>query len=170
MLMNEKERADRAFALNTKIIENEQRRRALLIENIGLLSEVFEGEFYKEILGDPEGTFAGFLGQVEVYYTRAEVMRYIKIRQKLVGEFGFDLKTLLDIPVTRLENVASYCESKESAEKMLDVAKVALSSDWRDEVNELRGKHTSTDHEHDFSKVVKICSICGRKQNVEHTH
>ena len=165
----EKERADKAFKLNKQIVDNEQKRRALLIENIGLLSTIQDEGLFREILGDENATFVGVLAQLEVYYTRAEVLRYLKIKQKLVNEFGFDLKELLDIPVTRLENVAAYCESKESAEKMLDMAKVATSSDWRDEISTLRGKPTSEDgHRHDFSKVYKVCAICGKKEDADH--
>lgn len=165
--MNEIEKADRGHSLNESIVRNELKRRELLVENIDALSEILDTQLYKVILGDENADWSGYLAQLDVFYTRAEVNRFIKIKRKLQGEFGFNLKDLLDIPVTRLEDVASFAQSKEAAEKLLDIARVATSQDWKEEISSVRGKPIVTrddGHTHEFQKV---CKICGEKHNLE---
>jgi hypothetical protein len=160
-------RGQRGFFLNQKIVENEKARRALLIENIDYLAEVLDAQLYKEILGDEDSEWAGFLAQLDVWYTRAEVNRYIKLRRKLQLELGFDLKELLDIPLLRLEAIADHTKTKAEAEKLIEIASVATPRDWREEINTFLGKPTEDDgHEHDFKKF-EVCKVCGLKHALD---
>src|SRR3990167_765076 len=122
----EQERGELASSLYQELIGNEGLKRGLFIKNIDLLSKIYKQELYKDILGDENGEWAGFLGQVEVYYTRSEVWRWFKIKERLVDGFGFTLESLLDIPETRLENIADFQGAgKEKIDELLALAKTA---------------------------------------------
>src|SRR3990167_626512 len=110
-LSKEERRGEEAFAINQKISDNEKTRRRLFLENVGLLEEVLDRQLYKDILGDEEADWVAFLGQVEVYYARSEVMKWLKIKRILQDKFGFDLEKLLDLPSGRLGEISAYALS-----------------------------------------------------------
>ena len=78
--MNE-ERGTIAFKYYSTVKQNEHTRRMLLGENAALLSEIFENKYYKELLGDEEGEWAGLLSDIEIYYSRNQVNNYVKKMQ-----------------------------------------------------------------------------------------
>ena len=168
--MQEQKIGELAFKLNEELITGEKARRAILVRNIEILEEVLSKGLYRDILGDPNAEWAGYLGSIDVYYTRAEVNRWIKIKRKLSDEFGIDLMDLLDIPVTRLEAIAGVAEDSNHAEELLGYARTNLPRDWNDLVRKLRGKHTIDDgHEHQMNKY-EICSICNVRHRLDEEH
>ncbi len=165
--MNEQERGEKAFGINKKITENELKRRELFAENVGYLGIVQEEELYKDILGDPEAEWVAYLSQLDVYYTRSEINKWLRVKHKISHEFGLDFNSLLDIPITRLDKIASYAKDKVDAEGLLAKARVYTSREWKDEINLRTGKATSDDgHRHEFVDY-KICAKCGNKQKAK---
>src|SRR3990172_7733273 len=130
-----------AFERHERIMEREKARRGLLMQNIEDLVQMFETQQYKAILGfDPPPTWAGYLGQVEVFYTRAEVERWRVIYTVLVQRFGIPLELFFDIAVTRLHEISRISTSKENAEEWIEKARVLTASDWREATRDALGK------------------------------
>lgn len=168
--MNEEKLGEVAFGLNKELVANELARRGLLVRNIEILEEIFSKGLYRDILGDPNAEWAGYLGSIDVYYTRAEVNRWLKIKKRLADEFGFDLQEILDIPVTRLEAVAILSGDSKHAEELIGYARNMLPRDWNEEVRKLKGKHIEDDgHAHDWKRVA-ICKICNSKHALDEEH
>jgi len=163
MIKNKKEKRQEIdgkefFDLNQKIIDREKQRRLLMVDNIRDIAKVFDKKLYNVEFEN----FAGFLGQVEAYYTRTEVYRHMNINKRLLEEFNFDPQKIYIISITRLETIAKYAKDKTQAEDLMDKAKVLTSRDWREEINEIRGKPMMKDCEHKMEPYM-ICSICGKK-------
>jgi hypothetical protein len=168
--MNEQQIGELAFQLHQELTANETMRRGLLIRNIEILEEIFNKGLYRDLLGDPNGEWAGYLSSIDVFYSRSEVNRWLKIKKVLADKFGFKLMDLLDIPISRLATVASIAKTKEQAEELLGYAKTNLPRDWKDLVNSLRGKHTTDDgHVHNFKRY-EICRICGLRHAITEEH
>ena len=163
-MMNE-ETGEKAFDLHSLIVNNEKKRRQILIENMGLLDKMQKEELYKSVLGDEEAEWYAYLGQIDVFYTRSRVVRLLRIRQKLVEEMGFSLAELLDIPETRLENIASLARDRVHAEHLLEKARHLIAADWREEMNMLKGKVSRDECKHDYSKF-EMCKNCGEKHKI----
>ena len=51
---NEVHKGEKAFELHKNIGKNEGLRRILLVKNIALLVDMYDEEYYKDILGDEE--------------------------------------------------------------------------------------------------------------------
>lgn len=169
--------AEKAFERHQMIGKRELLRRKLLAENILDLNEMYESQGYKAILGlDPPPQWSSYLGQVEVYYSRAEVERYRKIVQALVKTWGYNLDDFLDIPVTRLEDISKIImdknfigttgDEKERIDELFFQARNDASQDWRDTIAEFKGEQTSYDCQHKNMQVFEICSKCGKKVHV----
>lgn len=166
VLTKEERHGEEAFALHQEIVSNEQKRRALLIKNISNLSELYLMQGYKDILGDENAGWDAYLGQLDVYYTRGEVARRLKVKDKLIDEYGLSFDELLDLPETRIGDIAYLAASPDEAREMLQLAKVLTSSEWKDEIHRRTGKHTREDgHAHDMKKY-EICKVCGMKHAI----
>ena len=164
--MSEQELGKKAFELHSQIIANEQLRRKLLADNMLMLSNMHSQELYKCILGDEEAPWSGYLAEVEVYYTRGKVARWIYIINHLIDEYNLDIKNLISIPESRLEEIARYA-TPENYEDLLDNAKVQTPQDWRNTLLELKGKPTSETCEHIKVKKLSVCEDCGYKHQIE---
>jgi len=155
--------SEEAFTRHQRIGDRELQRRQLLAENIMDLNEMFESQGYKAILGfDPPPRWSAYLAQIEVYYSRAEVERWRKIVQRLVKDFGYELRDFLDIPVSRLQDIVSIATDKEKAKDLFYRARSNTPQDWKDTLCEFTGKPTSDECIHKMS-VWQICSKCGTK-------
>ena len=159
--VNKEKLGELFFGLNKAIKEKELERRKLMIENIDTLANIFDKKLYKVEFED----WAGFLGQIEVFYSRTEVNRFLIIKKRLIDEFNFDPYTFLDIPVVRLENITKFAKNKAHASELIDKAKTLTSQDWRNEINVLKGKPAMEDCKHDFQGY-EICKICGLKRKI----
>ena len=146
------------FDLNQNIINKEKQRRLLMIQNIEAIAQMFDKKLYKIEFEE----FAGFLGQLEVYYTRTEVYRHLNIKKRLLDEFKFDPETIYDIAITRLEAIAKFSKDKSQAKELIGEARVLTSRDWREKMNEVRGKPLMKDCKHKWN-YYNICKICGLK-------
>ena len=167
-ISQEKISVDEAFTRHSKIVNRENTRRGLLLENVEDLVKMFDTQQYKVILGfDPEPHWSGYLAQVEVYYSRAEVERWRKIWRRLVQELKIKPEELILVPVTRLEDIARFVRSTNEAEEMLGAAKINTPQDWKDTLAKYNGQPTSLDCDHKGSKIFKICGKCGIKHVIE---
>lgn len=166
-MTNEKEQqeikeGEKFFKINKKIKEREILRRALMIENVGDLQTMFEEKLYKVEFDK----WSAFLAQLEIYYTRAEVWRFLFIKKRLIDKYRMKFEMLLDVPITRLENIAKYAKTKEEVDDLYHKAKTLLPRDWRDTINQLRGKPTSDNCKHKID-LYEICRVCGQKHRVD---
>lgn len=150
------------FVLNQRIIEREKNRRKLMIDNIEDIGKMLDEKLF---LVEFEN-YAGFLGQIEVYYSRAEVWRLMKIKEKLIDEFKLNPMEFFDIDITRLEMVAKYAVDEKAAETLLGQARHLTSRDWRDTINTLRGKPQMENCSHK-NELYEICKLCGNKHKVD---
>lgn len=154
-----------AFDIHKQIELNERSRRLLLAENARLLSDILDNEYYKELLGDEEGQWAGYLGQLELFYTRNQVYTYARVYKKLTQELGVDPSVWVDVPITRL----SDCLPVITASNYPDwfASAVSLTArDWKIQLEKAKGKITEED-EHEHNNVIyEICKICGKRHQL----
>lgn len=156
--MNE-QRGKEAFELNEKIKYNELLRRALFSENIKYLNQIQEKELYKEVLGDENGEWAGFLGQIEIFYSRARVNDMIRVYKKY-SPF-IDLKEIVDIPQTRLIEMISIITNENKDDWFLK-ARTLTSRDFLIELRKAKGLQVEDECRHEFQKY-EVCKRCGEK-------
>ena len=167
-LTKEERRGERAFEAWKKLTENIANIRKFTIENAKLFTEIYDNQWQKDILGDEEASWVAFLAQPEVFYTRSEINRFMILHKTLSVEWGFVLEDLLDIPITKLENIARYCKSSSEAQHYLDLARTFSSADWKEEMNKLVGKPSAVDCNHvGLIKKYAVCSKCGNKHPIE---
>lgn len=173
--MDEK-RGKEAFNLDVKIRQNESQRRLLLAENAKLLAEVLDKKLYHELLGDENGDWAGYLGNLELFYSRNQSYTMIRIYRKLTEKLGIPPEIWVDVPITRLADVLPIITGENYADWFASAVSLTP-KDWRIELRKHTGKMSEEDtHEHDVS-YYEICKICGMKRKYnpdadteEHTH
>lgn len=165
--LNEEALSQRAFELNDKVVANERERRKLFFENISLLEEILQGHLYRYIL-DEDASWSSYLGELDVFYTRSEVVRWLRIKGRLVNDFGFKIDELLSVPATKLEAIVSVAKDAADAKVLLEMAGVAKGRDWRNEIKMRQGKHLPDDgHMHDFEEF-EVCKVCGMRHKKGH--
>jgi argininosuccinate lyase len=126
---------------------------------------MYDENLYPAILGEgKDQKWSGYLGQIEVFYTRSQVERWRKIITKLVGEFKMNPDRLLEAPETRLANIADVAKTPEEAEVMFKQALVVPARDWKLIMCEKQGKESLEDCGHSDFKTYKICARCGFKK------
>ena len=162
-----KEHSNEAFQRHQNICEREKQRKLLLIENIVDLVSMYNSEDYKLILGDENSPWSGYLGQIEIFYSRAKVERWRKIWKQLISKWDFTPEELFEVPETRLEDICSIGVSKVHISELLEQAKQLTAHDWKIIVDKAKGKVTSEDCKHEDSKTFKICSKCGFKEKID---
>ena len=156
--MNE-QRGKEAFELNEKIKQNELARRALFVENISLLNQMQEKELYKEVLGDENGEWGGYLGQIEVFYSRNSVSSMITIYKKYSQIVS--LNEIIDIPRTRLIEMISII-TQENKDEWFSKARTLTSRDFLIELRKEKGLQTEDECNHSYREY-EICQRCGEK-------
>lgn len=165
-LENEEKRGELGFDLFNKVKLNEQKRRELFAENMGHLEKILDSGLYRDILGDEKATWPALLGQLEVFYTRSEVIQHIRARKKLrVWEVADS--ALEGIPLNRIIQISVLARDKEHVETLLSQAKTLANREWSDEMSKLKGHHHIEDgHEHKF-KEFKQCELCALREAVK---
>lgn len=162
MLITSSTKADIAFQTNEKIKSNEKIRRKLLAENAALLLEMDENAYYKLITGDESSTWASYLADNELYYSRNEVYQLTRIYSKLTRNLGIDPSEYEDIKMSRLYEMRQIVD-KTNYKEWLDKARILTTYDWKIETRKAKGLLTEDD-EHACDLVdYKICKKCGAK-------
>lgn len=151
-----------AFEQYKEIQANEAIRRQLYAENIEILGKMRESGSYKVIQGDETTTWAGFLGLVDIMYSRNEVHNMLRVKYKFIDQLHLTYEEILDIPISRLIHLIPVV-TQENVQTLVDQAKVLTNQDFQDEIRKLKGLPTTDDeHEHKFTQYA-ICSVCGLK-------
>ena len=164
---NEVHKGEKAFELHKNIGKNEGLRRILLVKNIALLVDMYDEEYYKDILGDEEAEWVAYLAQLEIYYTRNQVYTYTKIYRHLTQHLKIEPERWLDLPITRLSECLLLL-TKENVKEWFTKANVLTSKDWQIELKQAKGLISEEDeHEHDIVQY-DICRICGSKTKHRH--
>jgi hypothetical protein len=153
--------AEKAFNIHKEIEKNELERRNLLAKNVELISQMKNEELYKIILGDDKSQWAGYLGQIEVMYSRNDVYNMIRIQQKYCNELGITFIEIADIPKSRLLSLIPIV-TKENLQDWLSKARVLTNADFNIELRQTKGLPTSETCEHKMEDY-EICSECGLK-------
>lgn len=161
-LSQEERDGAKAFFNNKRIVELENQRRLLLLQMGEILTEIKEGQQWRDVLGDENAPWSAYLGQIELFLTRHRTKGVMDIYKLLHKKLGIPLQELAEYPINRLIEILKYHEGEEQLRTMMDIAKVALPQDWRDTLLEMRGKPTSETCTHDFDEY-EICSHCGTR-------
>ena len=163
--MNEKEleqKGKEAFTIHKNIVDRELLRRKLFIDNVSDLVKMHKMKLYKLQLGSEDAEWSSYLSQVELYYSRGEIEKWRRIFSVFVEGFNILPDTFVDIPSTRLEDIASFATDRDFVNECFDSARVLIPQHWKDFVSKNKGKPTSDSHKHNFS-VFRICQGCGYK-------
>ncbi len=161
--MNEK--ADKAFKLHNQIVKNEEERRRLLYENSLALLAMQESNLYQDILGDEKAPWSGYLGQVEIFYSRNKVYDMTRVAKKFLVDLKLDYNSIANIPLSRLCAVLSLVKT-ENIELLLSQAKTLTAKDFDIVLREMKGLVTEDqEHEHNYQHV-QHCKICGHRENI----
>ena len=164
---NKEKKGKIAFKFYEELKTNERGRRVLLARNAKLFYEIFEGEYYKDILGDDEGEWAGFLADIGIYYSRNQVINLMECYKKFELNGNIKLTDILDIPISRLVDMLPvHFESEEECQVYLDHARIQIPRDWGITIRERKGLTTEENCEHKFQHY-EICSICGLRHKIE---
>ncbi len=159
--MDEK-RGKEAFGLHKLITEAEGVRRNLYGKIMYGLAEMYEKGLYKEFLGDENAEWAGYLSEVEIFFSRNQVKDFIRIYNKFTRELKFEPTSYIDLPKARLIDILPIVDTNNLGE-WLSKASVLTSRDWKIEVRQAKGLLTE-EEEHKCEMVdYEICTICGKK-------
>ena len=161
-LTREQRRGEDGFDLHQKIIVRERERRISLIKIGGLLYEIKKQQLFKDILGDEQAKWSAYLSQTEIMFSRHKVKYLLQIHSYFILQRQISPEELARYPLSRIIEIIKYANSDEKINSLLQVAAVALPQDWRDTINELRGKIPSEDCNHLFENI-KVCENCGKK-------
>ncbi len=161
------QRGDEAFALHSKIVANEKKRRELMAENARNLNEMYTKHLYQDMLADGEGEWAGYLSDIEIYYTRSKVHSLTTCYRRLTEKLGIHQDVWAQVPLTRLMDILPAI----TEENYLDWFSKALTlttRDWIIEMRAAKGLLTEEDeHEHNMIEYAQ-CTKCGRKEKHRH--
>lgn len=167
-MQTEQERGQKAFDLHNLIVNNEEARRKLLAKNAVLLAEMFEKEYYKDFLGDKNAEWAGYLGQIQLFYSRNQVYNYLRVYNKLTKGLDIDPEVWVEVPITRLMDVLPIIDAR-NYEDWFVKGLTLTTEDWNIETRKAKGLLTQEDEEEHDDRVFKICRRCGRKELI-HEH
>lgn len=152
-----------AFGLQQKIKNNELTRRGIFADNVRILAEIKEKEYYKILLGDSEATWAGFLADTEIFYTRNQIKSMLMINSTYGEKLQLAPSEYLALPQSRLIDIVPVV-TKETWEDWKPKIELLTSKDWKIEVRKAKGQITEEDEEHEHEyEGYQICKACGAK-------
>lgn len=142
-------------------------RRDLIARNAVLLEKMQADELYKDILGDPDGQWAGYLSDLEIFYTRSRVHQLTTLYKRLTLKLRIPEGAWAQVPLTRLMDALPVIDAN-NWDEWFSKAITLTTRDWNIELRQAKGLTSEVDeHEHDDVDY-KICTRCGRKE--KHTH
>jgi len=134
-----------------------------MAENAKLLDEMHNEKYYKDILGDPDGEWAGYLGSLDVFYTRSKVHQLRTAYQRLTIKLGIPQGAWAQVPLTRLIDALPVIDGTNYVD-WFTKAVTLTTRDWNAELRGAKGLPVEDDgHEHS-DKLYEICTVCGRKE------
>lgn len=166
--MNQEERGKRAFELDQRIKQNENNRRISFAENAELLYEMFKEGYYKEVLGTDDGEWAGYLSDLEVFYTRNQVDNLLRVYKKLSLDLNIPKEAWVEVPLQRLADSLLLFNS-ENYMDWFTKALTLTTEDWNIELRTAKGKTLPDDgHRHKYVPY-EACSQCGKRHRLTFT-
>lgn len=169
MSETKEERGARAFKLHQEVLANEEKRRSFLARNATILSQIYDEGLYKDLLGDEDGQWAGYLSDFRIFYSRNQIDSFLRVYNKMTKKLGVHPDIWVEVPITRLTDILPVIDQN-NYEEWLIKAKILTTSDWNIEVRAAKGLITEEEHQvHDF-KEYRICKQCGRKETINHNH
>jgi hypothetical protein len=153
------ESGDKAWALHNGIVENEMKRRGLLLDSMKLIHELHNSGLYRAVLGDEDAPWSAYLSQHEVFYSASKVYTMDKVYQKFVKELEVSTDKISDIPVTKLSQLLKIV-TKENVDEWIIKARELTTHDFEDEVRVAMGKESYLTCPHNFANY-EICAKCG---------
>ena len=159
-------RGKKAWEIDERIKNNEKARRMLLAKNAELLDTIYEEKLYKELLGFEDGEWAGYLADLEIFYTRNQINTYRRLYRKLTLELDIAPEVWVDVPITRLSDCLPVL-TKSNYGDWFTSALSLTSRDWNIELRKFKGLDTEEDeiHTHD-NQIFEICRTCGKKHKL----
>lgn len=152
-----------AWEIHNKIVKNEEQRRTLMARNAMFLSEIFDRDYYKELLGDEQAKWAGYLGELNVFYSRSKIFNLVAVYKKFTDKLKISAEQWVQIPTSRLVDMLPFV-TEQNCEEWFSKALTLTSRDWQIESRRARGLITSED-EHTHQMVgYNICKVCGLKE------
>lgn len=165
--MSDSIRGQEAFDKHQEIVSNEKTRRELMAKNARLLNEMHESHLYQDFLGDNEAEWAGYLAEVEVYYTRSKVHALTTAYKRLTEKLGIHEDIWSQVPLTRIIDMLPIVTA-ENYPDWFAKGLTLTTRDWNIEIRQAKKLPTEEDeHEHDMVEY-KICKKCGRKEKHHH--
>jgi hypothetical protein len=165
--MTDSARGQEAFYIHAEIVNNEKLRRDLIARNAVLLEEMREKKYYQDILGDPDGQWAGYLGDLEIFYSRSRVHQLITLYKRLTLKLGIVEGAWAQVPLTRLMDALPVIDEN-NWEDWFAKAITLTTRDWNIELRQAKGLTSEVDdHEHNMIDY-GICTRCGKKEKHQH--
>lgn len=160
-------RGQEAFDLHTTIVSNEKERRILMAKNAKLLNQMRETGLYQDFLGDTEGEWAGYLSEIEVYYTRSKIHALTTAYKRLTEKLGIHEDIWAQVPLTRIMDMLPIV-TEENYPDWFSKALTLTTLDWNIEIRREKKLVTEEDeHEHSMT-TYDICRKCGKKEKHHH--
>jgi len=94
------------------------------------------------------------------------ISKLIKVYEKFVLEYGFENDRLQKIGWTKLYQITRHVESKEDAEKWLDLGEAQSRQDLNKTLIEAETGTEMTECGHKNTYVIRVCEDCGDKERV----
>lgn len=163
--LTKEERGEEGFNIHRQVVKREKERRVLFLENVKDISYIYDKQLYKDILGSEEATWSGYLAEIEIYYSRNEVISWINIRKKLTIELNINPAEYVYVPISRLTDIANIAKDTTQAIDLIGHAKLLNPLDWKNILAELKGQPTSETCKHNY-KLYRICKVYGLKHQV----
>jgi hypothetical protein len=91
----------------------------------------------------------------------------MRVFNRLVNEFGLNEKEFIEVPLSRVSDIAFLSSSSEDARHLLDEAKVFTSLQWKDRKRELLKRPLPDDGHLHKMKNYQICEVCGFRMKNE---
>jgi hypothetical protein len=148
------------------VVELNNASRRVQHDIMRTLNELFKTQGYKAILGDENAPWSAYLSQAEIFYPRSKVNNWRKIISVLEDKFDLTSSDYVNVPESRLINIARVATSAEDAKELIANAEVLTPLDWKNLIAERKGKPTSEECKHDFVSL-QVCPHCGLKAKHE---
>ena len=159
----EEREAEIAFSLQSTIEGHEVKRRLLLLEIGEALWEVYDKQYYKDLLGQEDATWSAFLSQPSVYFSRNATYGLFQVAKKFIKELQIPKEVLMTVPIQRFIECKNIV-TKENHQELLNQAVTLTPQDWKIVLRQAKGLPVEENCPHELVKY-QICKKCGLKQH-----
>lgn len=161
--MTNEEASKQAFELYKSIQDIEYSRRLNYLKIANYFLTLQETTWYKFILGDDNATWATFLAQPEILYSRNQIYEMGRVYKHFVVNLGIAIQDLGKVDFQRLIKMIPHTD-KNNIEEWLKKGELLSPQDFKNEIREIKGILTTEDCKHQDKHQYDICVSCGFKQ------